>query len=197
LKVIASEDLLITNKALGYKIRYQLDSFIHEYATTVTQFTGYPLFEEMQGNEEDQKRWKEKREEAYLGSLTHFMRSYYEKNLGAEGFRVEFTDKQGKLRLLNDPYEPEFAVFENDELELTPPSKLRIAYMNELPEQTYLVKNKLSLSNTIQISQLEFREAVAVERNGYYYDQRDLMAIGYWGWEKLADFMPYNYEPVK
>jgi len=45
LKVIASEDLIITNKALGYKIRYTLDSFTHEYASSITQFTGYPLFE--------------------------------------------------------------------------------------------------------------------------------------------------------
>src|SRR6187402_45457 len=43
LKVIASEDLIITNKALGYKIRYTLDSFTHEYASSITQLTGYPL----------------------------------------------------------------------------------------------------------------------------------------------------------
>jgi hypothetical protein len=32
-----------------------------------------------------------------------------------------------------------------------------------------------------------------IEKNGYFYDQRDLLTIGYWGWEKLADFMPYDY----
>jgi hypothetical protein len=197
LKVIASEDLIIMNKALGYKIRYQLDSFIHEYASTVTQYTGYPLFEELKGSPEEEEQWKLKREEAYLGSLTHFMRAYYNRSLSTEGFRVEFTDKSGKLRALNDPYDPEFAVLEDEELELHPVGgKLRVAYLNELPEKAYLTRNKLSSANTIQISQLDFREAILVERNGYFFDQRDLLAIGYWGWEKLADFMPYDYVPA-
>ncbi len=192
LKIIASEDLIITNKALGYRIRYQLDSFIHDYGSTVTQFTGYPLFEELQGSDAEKESWKLKREEAYLGSLTHFLKSYYEKTLRGEGYMIQFTDKTGKLRPLNDPYE--FTTMEDEELELRPPGKLRVAYMNELPETAYLTKNKLSPSNTIQISELEFRENIMVEKNGYFYDQRDLLTIGYWGWEKLADFMPYDYQ---
>lgn len=193
LKVIAGEDLLISNRALGYTIRYTLDSFIHEYGSSITQYTGYPLFTEMQGSPEEQKRWEEKREEAYLGSLTHFMMSYYERTLGQEGFRTEFTDRSGKFRTLNDPYDTAFASFDAAGLELHPPGTLRVIYLNELPEQRYLVKNKLSLSNTVQVSQIRFRDAVAVEKNGYFFDQRDLLAIGYWGWEKIADQMPYDY----
>jgi hypothetical protein len=196
LKIISDQDIIINNKALGYRIRYQLDSFVHDYGTTITQFTGYPLFEEMQGTESETENWKLKREEAYLGSLTHFLKSYYDKTLGSEGFKLEFIDKAGKLRPLNDPYDTTFALLENEELELRPLSKLRVAYLNELPEKGYLVKNKLSLNNTIQISQLDFRDAIVVERNGYFYDQRDLLTIGYWGWEKFADFMPYDYLPA-
>lgn len=197
LKVIASEDVIINNMALGYKIKYQLDSFVHEYGTTVTQFTGYPLFEEMQGSAEQTEKWKEKREEAYLGSLTHFMKSYYDKTLGGEGFKMEFIDpKTNKTRALNDPYDSAFAVIEGEELDLHPPGILRVIYLKETPEQAYLVKNKLSLDNTVQVSQLTFKYAVGVESNGYFYDQRDVLSIGYWGWEKLGDFMPYNYNAV-
>jgi hypothetical protein len=196
LKIISDQEIIINNKALGYRIRYQLDSFVHDYGTTITQFTGYPLFEEMQGTAAEMENWKLKREEAYLGSLTHFLKSYYDKTLAAEGFKLEFIDKAGKLRLLNDPYDTAFALLDNEELELRPVSKLRVAYLNELPEKAYLVKNKLSPDNTIQISQLDFRDAVVVEKNGYFYDQRDLLTIGYWGWEKLADFMPYDYLPT-
>jgi CarboxypepD_reg-like domain len=196
LKIISDQEIIINNKALGYRIRYQLDSFVHDYGTTVTQFTGYPLFEEMQGTEAETENWKLKREEAYLGSLTHFLKSYYDKTLGVEGFKLELIDKAGKLRPINDPYDTTFALLENEELELHPVLKLRVAYLNELPEKGYLVKNKLSPNNTIQISQLDLRDAIIVERNGYFYDQRDLLTIGYWGWEKLADFMPYDYLPV-
>ncbi|NJO26034.1 MAG: hypothetical protein HC867_10120, partial [Bacteroidia bacterium] len=41
--ITAKEDVIITNNALGYKIRYQLDSFTHEYGSGVTQYTGYPF----------------------------------------------------------------------------------------------------------------------------------------------------------
>jgi len=150
----------------------------------------------MQGSAEEQQRWNEKREEAYLGSVTHFMKSYYEKTLGQEGYRVEFIDpKTNKSKPLNDPYDSAFSVVDGEELELHPPAALRITYLNETPEQKYLIKNKLALTNTVQISQVNFRDAVGVERNGYFYDQRDLLALGYWGWEKIADLMPYNYSP--
>lgn len=195
LKVLASEDLIIVNKALGYRIRYTLDSFTHEYASSITQYTGYPLFEPLAGTAEDVTRWQEKREEAFLGSLTHFMKSYYHKTLGQEGFKLEFLDgKTNKYKPLHDPYDTTFSVMTDDGMDLHPPSTMRIIYLNETPETSYLEKNKLDLTNTVQVSQLKFREAVFVESNGYCYDQRDILAIGYWGWEKIGDLMPYDYQ---
>jgi hypothetical protein len=194
LKVLASEDLIITNKALGYKIRYTLDSFTYEYASGLTQFTGYPLFEPLVGNAEEVEKWKEKREEAYLGSMTHFMKGYYHKTLGQDGYKIELLDeKTKKFRSLNDPYDTAFATLADGDLELHPSTILRIIYLNETPEQDYLVKNKLALNNTVQISQLTFRDAILVEQNGYCYDQKDILSIGYWAWEKIADLMPYDY----
>lgn len=194
LKVLASEDLIIVNKALGYRIRYTLDSLTHEYGSNITQYSGYPLFEPLAGSAEEVSRWTEKREEAYLGSLTHFMKSYYQKSLGAEGYKVEFLDSRtGKYRPLNDPYDTTFTSVDAEEMELHPPSALRVIYLQETPEQAYLEKNKLSMTNTVQISQLNFRNSVLVEKNGYCFDQRDILAIGYWGWEKIGDLMPYDY----
>ena len=58
LKVMATEPLMIENKALGYNIRYNLDSFTHAYETQVSLYTGYPLFEEMTAaNNEQQNYW--------------------------------------------------------------------------------------------------------------------------------------------
>src|SRR5579871_1256086 len=47
LKVKSKDDLVVTNNALGYKIRYQLDSFVYDYTLKVGSYTGYPLFEEL------------------------------------------------------------------------------------------------------------------------------------------------------
>ena len=49
LKVLAPDQpLLLENKALGYRIRYSLDSFTYDYNTQTSLFAGYPLFEKMQ-----------------------------------------------------------------------------------------------------------------------------------------------------
>src|SRR5262249_18827814 len=89
LKIMAKEDIIIVNYALGYKIRYQLDSFSYDYSSNITQYTGSPLFQEMDSTEEVKTQWKKNRARTYLGSRLHFMRSFYDSTLTQEGFIVE------------------------------------------------------------------------------------------------------------
>ncbi len=49
LKVLAKEPLIVDNFALGYTLKFAIDSFTYEYNTNTNLFIGYPLFEEMQG----------------------------------------------------------------------------------------------------------------------------------------------------
>jgi hypothetical protein len=197
LKVTAREDLRISNKALGYAIRYQLDSFVHEYASGNTQYTGFPFFQEMTGTAEEQDTWKTNREKAYYGSLLHFMRCYYDSTLGENGYKLEKVDEgSNKSKLINNPYDSAYyRVSDSRDVDLNFSSKLRVVYMLEQPEKNYLLVNKLSPNTTIQISLLDFSEIITIEENGYFYDQKDLLALGLWSWEKLADFLPYNYDP--
>ncbi len=155
--------------ALGYRIRYQLDSFTHEYGSGITQYTGYPLFEEMQGTEEQKNTWTSNRETAYYGSLLHFMRAYYDSTLGDSGFKLELVDeKGGKNRKVNNPYDSSIAIQENNELEFHAGRKMRIVYPLEKPEELYLQKNKLSANTTIQVSLVDFLDTIVIEQNGYF-----------------------------
>ena len=86
LKIMATEPLEIVNEALGYTIKYELDSFVHEYDTKISVYTGYPLFQEMESSSIDQLlSWNAARKLAYNGSILHFMRSMYQKKLKEEG----------------------------------------------------------------------------------------------------------------
>ncbi|HEY2720937.1 MAG TPA: carboxypeptidase-like regulatory domain-containing protein, partial [Chitinophagaceae bacterium] len=49
LKVLATDPIVIVNKALGYNLRYQLDSFMYYYKTQVSSYRGYCFFSEMDG----------------------------------------------------------------------------------------------------------------------------------------------------
>jgi hypothetical protein len=89
LVAFADADLLITNKNLGYRIRYRLEKFEYDFNTKLLYYEGYPLFEEMDAKRTaKQNRWIKARSEAFNGSIMHFMRSLYRNKLQEEGFEI-------------------------------------------------------------------------------------------------------------
>lgn len=205
LKVLATEPLLIENKALGYNIKYTLDSFTHAYETQVSLYTGYPLFEEMTvANNEQKNTWEMARQKAYKGSILHFMRSIYKKELREEGFEIQFLitykdrelEKDTAFKLKNIYAALNYQKDDSTQtIEIKPnQNKIGVIYTKEKPAVGYLVENKPA-STDFQFSILNFSPAVSIviEQNGYYFEQNDLAISEYWTWDKVADQLPYNY----
>lgn len=89
LKAIANDRLVIENRALGYVLKYDLTRFEYDFGTRIFLYQGYPLFEEMETKRKGlQKRWAENREDAYYGSVMHFMRSLFRNKLVEQDFEV-------------------------------------------------------------------------------------------------------------
>jgi len=199
LKVKSKEDLIIVNEALGYKIKFQLDSFAHDYATGLSVYTGFPFYEELPGTDEQKASWKQSRQKAYRGSRLHFMRSWYARNLEKDGFSLEQVDSTSKILKttpIENPYDSVlYQVIENNDVEVNYNGRMRILYKNALPDPQYLRENKMSSSIRAQISILDIGDGFVIQQNGYFYDQNDVINIGYWSWEKLADELPYDYTP--
>jgi hypothetical protein len=202
LKVLSSEPLIIENNALGYNIKYEMDSFVHEYNTDITIYTGYPLFEEMQSTSEDQKiKWKSARESAYKGSILHFMRSLYNMELEEEGFQIQLmvniNGKDSALKV-KDYYQ----ALNYNQIDSTSPvvikpnqNKIGIIYINEKPEEGYLSENK-EVPAGFQFSTISFlpNKSLSIEENGFYYEQNDFLINDYWEWNRMADALPYDYK---
>lgn len=207
LKVVAAEPLLIENRALGYNIKYALDSFTYEYHTEVSVYTGSPLFEEKTSTDSVQIiKWNIARQNAYKGSLLHFMRSLYERRLKEEGFEIQFlvniNDKDTSLPL-KDPYKALNYTKDDSSLlvEIKPNQpRVGVIYLNEKPSEVYrtLLPDEPS---DFQFSVIGFltKEFLGIEQNGYYFDQEDLAISAYWTWDKVGDLLPYDYgrEPIK
>ena len=174
----AREDIVINNPALGYRIRYQLDSFTHEYATGNTQYTGFPFFEELKGSTDEEAKWKTARLKAYFGSLLHFMRCYYDSTLSENGYKLS-TVTNDMTRPVNNPYDSGHFHADSGLVEIRYTGKLRVMYAKERPEPAYLASQKLDPGTTVQVSMLSFSDGLVVEENGYYYDQQDLLSLGY------------------
>ena len=87
LTAYCDEPVIVENKALGYTISYQLENFELNFKEQSISYLGYPLYVPMGGKGRQQK-WQRKRDEAYTGSILHFMRSLYSNQLVEEGFEV-------------------------------------------------------------------------------------------------------------
>jgi len=74
-------------------------------------------------------------------------------------------------------------------------SDTNIVYKNDLPDPHYLAEYKLAPHTRVQISAININDAFIIEKNGYFYEQGDVLNIGYWAWKKLADALPYDYIP--
>ena len=197
LRVKADSPLIITNNALGYRIKYQLDSFVCYYGTNITSYTGYPLFEEMQGTPDQQQTWQQNRLNSYAGSRLHFIRSWYDSTLDDEGYVLELADSNDNNKMLRvtNPYDPKFYSKDSGDEEINIQGRLRVSYTTQAPDKKYLAERKFPLTTQVQISAIDILNGFVIEENGYFYDQSDVTNIGYWSWKKLAELLPYDYLP--
>lgn len=108
LTATAQEPLLIDNQALGYRLKFQLDKFVYDYAQYRVTYEGDPVFEPLTPrNSREAQRWHANRRRAYFGSIMHFGRALYRQNLANEGFAfqrvIERHNRQGAVTLVGLP----------------------------------------------------------------------------------------------
>lgn len=86
LEAFARKPLQIRNKALGYIITYELESFVRNknYIT----YLGYSRYQELKGSKRKRKKWAKNRLKAYHGSPVHFYKSVINNTFTEEGFIV-------------------------------------------------------------------------------------------------------------
>lgn len=199
LKILATEPLQIQNRALGYNLRYDLDSFVYFFKTDVNSYRGKCLFLPMTGDAAQQTAWLKRRKETYYGSRLHFIRSYYDSSLKNEGFTVDLYEKGSttKFGRLRNPYDTAYYYFNDTTAtaELYFPNTAGITYIKKAPEKIYLQQQGLPLNETSQTSFVTLADGILIKANGYFTDQSSWVNQGYWSWKNLADQLPYDYEP--
>lgn len=197
LKVTAREDVIIRNNALGYSIRYQMDSFSYDYNTRISQYTGYPFFVELDTTEEVKSQWQKNRARTYLGSRLHFMTALYDSIVTDEGFMVEQIDATaGKADgvPVADLYDSSIYQADSNTVSILWNGKYRISYKSVLPDKKFLQEFKLPANSRMQVTLLDVSDGFVIEENGFFYEQYDVINTGYWAWKKLAEALPYDYE---
>jgi len=199
LKILATEPLEISNRSLGYNLRYELDSFVYFFKTDMNSYRGLCFYTEIEGSPEEQQMWKKNRQEAYYGSRLHFLRSYYDSTLKQDGFTVDLASKTNpnKFERLSKPYDTAYYFYDDStsNVDLWFPVTVSISYTKKPPAKEFLQQYKLPLNAKLQISYVNLSDGITIKLNGYFFDQKSWVNQGYWSWKNLADQLPYDYEP--
>ena len=198
LKATTSDFLIIENNALGYRIKYLLKSFSHESARDITAYDGDYSFEQMTGTPEQQQKWNKKRQEAYEGSLMHYLRSLYAGRSREEGFLV--------YKILS-PIFP--LVYESipivAEQIIKRPEKNLITFRYD--KRFYIVYDKKAAAksdpkhaNEVAVDNLDYYGSIfntdaRVDSRGALTNYDKLLIQGFWGRKRVADQLPWEYMP--
>jgi len=215
--------LIIENKALGYRIKYQLLSFeLNPRAGTIA-YSGQSIFEAMKGSASQEKRWQKNRITAYLGSDMHFFRACIANDVPEEGFIA-----RRMIRTLNTNRPPDSLISARLEaIYHTSPNmagysdslsywrgKARMSKYNE-----ELIKTPVNSLDYIRLTQrkgiygITYKDCLVVtykdtkstivtfkkpfaffDENGIIMNPESALLEGYWGTHRIADLLPSDYQ---
>ena len=76
-------------------------------------------------------------------------------------------------------------------------NNLKVLYNFENPDRNYIPTDPNEKNNYPTSTVVFLADSVAVDKKGRYFDKFMIQTIGYWGFERLAETLPYEYELPK
>ncbi|HCD50935.1 MAG TPA: hypothetical protein DEQ34_00710 [Balneolaceae bacterium] len=202
----ANDQLIIENKALGYRIYYLLEYFIIDYKHSFHSYAGRPFFEPLiTKRKRVRKRWTENRKKAYFGSFQHFTHSLLDQTVREDGYIIKQEKHTEDTRYLIDQILPQtqfFTQIDSATYSLKFEDYLNITYEKEYEDERYLMAIRSVFdSNPRTMVQHQnsiitlAADSVLIDKSGYIYDPTVIFSDGYWSFEKISDLLPLDYEP--
>ena len=210
LTAIASDQLIIENAALGYRIQYFLKDFEAELSRT--KYDGEPLFELMEPADSAQDSlWKANRRTAFMGSFHHFMLALLAKQVEEQGFETfgrtatgpSVTPNMGGSpqmgnRFPIDPYSIIKPGADATEFVLDFEGFVEIIYKGEKEDKSYLewTSRPRGSRPKFQTSWIRLERGPAVvDYKGEVLDPYGVTFYGYFAYERVGDEVPVEYRP--
>jgi hypothetical protein len=205
----ADTPLIIINKLLGYTIAYDLIEF-RDDKIKGSYFLGYSRYHEMG----DKRQWAKRRQQNYYGSTMHFFRSLISKNLYEQGFSLFQIKINGGL--INPGQNFKTAIIEQGNI--VPIAPVSILFIDDSTNEYYLKfrssiivqynktpRSVAYLSNKGFVQGLNDKgftayinpvtDKMGIDMNGALEEPLSIGYDGFWIYEKLANQLPYNYQP--
>jgi hypothetical protein len=186
--------LIIENRALGYKIVYDLKSFEHYPNTGTSRYYGSPFFQLLQGSSAEQEVWNRNRLITYYGSQMHFMRTLYSDNLKFAKYEI-YEENMNKATNTNMNDVP---LGVND-LQQAKTSDFVVIYSLKPIVIFYDNQELISELGSSHIykhsSIITFNNSIKIYENGYFEDGYNINWDGKMSRERMADMLPFDFQP--
>lgn len=205
----ARDRIEIVNEALGYSLFISLKEFKLNRRGE-TDYLCEVYFQELETTDPVKEwEWDQKRREAYRGSTRHFLSALSKQELFNEGFRVYNTDypSYGQLTKFNyvRPWlENRLDTISAWERGLKYDEYVKVVFVEEAEEESYYFyrKEQGSKLNSVQHIQTSWFKLpygyLSFDTTGNIVnDALNMKLFGYWGWQRMADFLPKDYFPVE
>lgn len=199
----AQNILEVENKALGYKVFFELQTFTVSYIRS--SFFGLARFEKLKTTDEQQKeKWNENRQKAYEGSERHFFKALAQKRLKQEGFVVYEVNPKYNEKTSFSHLNPQLGK------RLFPFNDTSAIKMGRFPSsKEVIVPNELEILNTNIINRIgSYQDApfpvswlrvkggkTEVTTTGLLFDTNSCEWAGDIAERRIADMLPLDYEP--
>ena len=199
----ASEPLIIENRALGYRLTYDLETF--EGSSASLRYHGEERFDELVPTDSaEAARWATARALAYRGSMRHLLRSLVSGTTEAEGFSLTLTweDPLGYRASFGMPDRQIDGerVVRVDTLgwgTIRVRGLLGVRYTDEPESPAYLesswFRERRRTPEPTQHSVIRLRSGERIDPQGTPEDPFALSVSGYMAFERLADLLPAEY----
>lgn len=211
--VYADRPLLISNPMLGYKIRFDLVEFLYDEKTGYCDFSGYAHYEELN----DHKKYIKNRHQCFYGSSLHFYRSLVANQLAQNGFStflqmplsdslIAQSKRAGALvlpeeqsKIISLTAQQILHIDSNNNFSISITGRLLVQYNKNPFAKRYLTENFFTegmLARGVE-TYLTIQSAIPTGINsaGVLSDPAAITYDGYWMYERLANTLPYDYQP--
>lgn len=207
----ADDILNIENKALGYILHYNMSDFVVE--GDIIKFLGEPYFEKMiPKNKKELKQWEENREKAYIGSISHFLKSLIDQTTFEDGFAMKITSvflpdtaQVITIKNLGNIYknisDNKYELFFNDHLNILYEKKEKLTFEGNAPniKSLWAISNVQLFGGKQRLSAVDILDSpVLFDKHGYLYNPYKLLLRGRWGIDyRVPNLLPREYLPNK
>ncbi len=199
LYAMASEPIIVENRALGYRIQIDMKDFLWKLNSETGHFYFNIDFRELQARSElEYENWQKNRRDVYIGSMKHFFKSLFHDELNRNQFEVvELGTNRNALiypqnrnpnviRMLTRHRIP-ISRFNEDVKAFSIKGPVDVLY----GQRSFRSDSRRRAGLRPQVNNLIF----LVKKDGTLLDPQHISVEGYFASERVANMLPSSYQP--